>query len=380
MARQPGTLLALSTVTLAGALLLVVPLWKSSRRLAMTMTSIALVAFGALRGARGRPVRSRAHAFHRNERRIWREEGVQTSVAIHERRTGPRIQDRMRIMYLDGMHQSNDMRSTVFGHSRIGFLPTALHPNPTRALVVGWAPGPRLARSPKFPGVDVDIVELSGTVVRGAHYFRIANQGVLTRPNVHLRVDDGRNFLLLSPAGALRHHHGGRDPASARRRGQRLLGGVLRTRETGAERRWDRPAVEWRDTASEYALILRTFRQVFPDMTLWGDGSLMLGMKHPLTVDLDAYRRKLEDPVIRKVLEGYNLGSEDKLLRQFVAAPDDISKLVGDGPVTTDDHPLVEYFLSRPQGEEPMDLSTTYGDVRPFIKSSRPVTFRQTGK
>ena len=80
------------------------------------------------------------------------------------------------------------------------------------------------------------------------------------------------------------------------------------------------------------------------------------------------------------MLEGYNLDSEDKLLRQFVAAPDDISKLVGDGPVTTDDHPLVEYFLSRPQGEEPMDLSTTYGDVCPFIKSSRPVTFRLTGK
>ncbi|MGF2075315.1 hypothetical protein, partial [Enterococcus casseliflavus] len=56
------------------------------------------------------------------------------------------------------------------------------------------------------------------------------------------------------------------------------------------------------DTASEYALILRTFRQVFPHMTLWGDGSLMLAMKQPLTIDLDAYRRKLSDPAIRKVL------------------------------------------------------------------------------
>jgi spermidine synthase len=305
---------------------------------------------------------------------------VQTSVAIHERRTGQRIQDRMRIMYLDGMHQSNDMRSTVFGHSRIGFLPTALHPNPTRALVVGLGAGTTPGAIAKFPGVDVDIVELSGTVVRGAHYFRIANQGVLTRPNVHLRVDDGRNFLLLSPAGRydiitadviLPRHAGAANVYSAEY--FELVKRALKD---------DGIALQWNggDTASEYALILRTFRQVFPDMTLWGDGSLMIGMKHPLTVDLDAYRRKLEDPAIRTVLEGYNLGSEDKLLRQFVAAPDDISKLVGDGPVTTDDHPLVEYFLSRPQGEEPMDLSTTYGDVRPFIKSSRPVTYRQTGK
>jgi hypothetical protein len=96
-------------------------------------------------------------------------------------------------------------------------------------------------------------------------------------------------------------------------------------------------------------------------------------------VDLDAYRRKLADPAVAKVLASYNLDAEDKLLRQFVAAPADVRALVGDGPVTTDDHPLVEYFLSRPQGEAPMDLSNTYGDVRPFVRSSRPVTFQPPG-
>lgn len=375
-----GTLLALSTVTLAGALLLVAPLWKSSRQLALAMTSVALVAFGALAAFEVDPFDVALTHFHRNERRIWREEGVQTSVAIHERRTGPRIQDRMRIMYLDGMHQSNDMRSTVFGHSRIGFLPTALHPHPTRALVVGLGAGTTPGAIATFPGVEVDVVELSGTVVRGAHYFRTANQGVLTRPNVHLRVDDGRNFLLLSPPKQydiitadviLPRHAGAANVYSVEyfELAKRAL------KDDGIVMQWNGG-----DTASEYALILRTFRQVFPDMTLWGDGSLMVGTKHPLTVDLDAYRRKLADPVLRKVLQGYNLDSEDKLLRQFVAAPDDIRGLVGDGPVTTDDHPLVEYFLSRPQKEGPMDLSSTYGDVRPFIKSSLPVTYDVTSR
>ena len=70
------------------------------------------------------------------------------------------------------------------------------------------------------------------------------------------------------------------------------------------------------------------------------------------------------------MLDGFNLGSEAQLLKQFVAAPEDVRALVGDGPVTTDDHPLVEYFLSRPQGEAPMDLSATYGDVRPFLRAS----------
>ena len=171
-------------------------------------------------------------------------------------------------MYLDGMHQSNDTRSTVFGHSRIGFLPTALHPNPTRALVVGLGAGTTPGAIAKFPGVEVDIVELSGTVVRGAHYFRIANQGVLSRPNVHLRVDDGRNFLLLSPAGRydiitadviLPRHAGAANVYSAQY--FELVKRALK--DDGIVLQWNGG-----DTASEYALILRTFRQVFPDMTL----------------------------------------------------------------------------------------------------------------
>ncbi|MCC6162266.1 MAG: fused MFS/spermidine synthase [Acidobacteria bacterium] len=370
-----GTLLALASVTLAGALLLVVPLWRTMRRAALTMTGVALATFGLLAMVETDPFDVALTHFHHGERRIWREEGVQTSVAIHERRTGRRVQDRMRIMYLDGMHQSNDARSTVFGHSRIGFLPTALHPHPTRALVVGLGAGTTPGAIATFPGVQVDVVELSGTVVKGAHYFRMANQDVLARPNVHLRVDDGRNFLLLSPPK--QYDIITADVILPRHAGAANVYSVQYFELVKRALKDDGIVLQWNggDTASEYALILRTFRQVFPDMTLWGDGSLMIGTKSPLVVDLDAFRRKLEDPELRKVLAGYNLDSENKLLGQFVAAPDDVRALVGDGPVTTDDHPLVEYFLSRPQGEAAMDLSDTYGDVRPFVRSSRPVAF-----
>lgn len=364
-----GTLLALSTLTLASGLLLVGPVWQTSRRFAVAITSAALAAFALLAAIETDPFEVALMHFHHNERRIWREEGVQTSVAIHERRTGPRVQDRMRIMYLDGMHQSNDTRATVFGHSRIGFLPTALHPDPRRALVVGLGAGTTPGAIAAFPGVDVDVVELSGTVVKGAHYFRFANQGVLDRPNVHLRVDDGRNFLLLSrPA---QYDIITADVILPRHAGAANVYSVQYFELVKRALKDDGIVLQWNggDTASEYALILRTFRQVFPDMTLWGDGSLMVGTKRPLTIDVDAYRRKLADPAIRKVLERYNLDREDKLLKQFVAAPDDVRRLVGDGPVTTDDHPLVEYFLSRPQDEAPMDLSSTYGDVMPFVKS-----------
>jgi spermidine synthase len=362
-----GTLLVLSTVTLLAGMLLLLPLLETARRFAVGAAVVSVSLFGVLAWMSVDPFDVALTHFHRNERRIWREEGIQTSVAIHERRTGNRLADRMRIMYLDGMHQSNDSAATLFVHRRIGFLPTALHPNPERALVVGLGAGTTPGAVARFPGVEVDVVELSSSVVRGARYFRQASFDMFSRPNVHLRVDDGRNFLLLSPpeqydiitADVILPRHAG-------------AGNVYSVQYFELVRRAlkdDGIVLQWNggDTRSEYALILRTFMQVFPHTTLWGDGSLMVGTKHPLQIDVAAFERKLQDPDTRAVLDDFNLGSVENLLGQFVAGPEMLRDLVGEGPVTTDDRPLVEYFLSRPAGEGPMDLSGVQGDVRDYL-------------
>ena len=85
--------------------------------------------------------------FHRNETLVWREEGAQTTVAIHERRGNPP----MRIMYLDGHHQANDSASTAFIHHRIGALPVMLHQRPRRRSSSASAAAPRLGRLRGWP-------------------------------------------------------------------------------------------------------------------------------------------------------------------------------------------------------------------------------------
>jgi spermidine synthase len=371
---SPGTLLVLSSATLAAGLLLLWPLMYTSRRFALGAGGLSLAVFGLLAWVAVDPFDVALNHFHRNERRLWREEGVQTSVAIHERITGNRLRDRMRIMYLDGMHQSNDAPSTLFVHRRIGFLPTALHPNPQRALVVGLGAGTTPGAIARFPNVEVDVVELSSSVVAGARYFRQANFDLFARPNVHLRVDDGRNFLLLSEpkqydiitADVILPRHAG-------------AGNVYSVQYFELVKRAlkdDGFALQWNggDTRTEYAIILRTFMEVFPHTTLWGDGSLMLGTKEPLRIDVAAFERKLGDPATRAVLDEFNLGSVNNLLGQFVAGPEMLRALIGEGQMTTDDKPLVEYFLSRPTVEGPMDLSDFQGDVRPFL--SQPPSAR----
>src|SRR4030095_752909 len=76
--------------------------------------------------------------FHRRETLIWRQEGVQTTVAVHDRPDGRKT---MRVMYLDGNHQANDSDGTAFVHHRIGALPVMLHQRPTTALGIGVGGG-----------------------------------------------------------------------------------------------------------------------------------------------------------------------------------------------------------------------------------------------
>ena len=122
--------------------------------------------------------------------------------ADHGRRSraAARAGSASRILYLDGMHQAE--RPPVDGvrappHRRAAGA--CCIPRPRTALVVGLGGGATAGRRrARSPACDVDVVELSSAVVDGAAFFRHINFDLLQRPNVHLRVDDGRNYLLTT--------------------------------------------------------------------------------------------------------------------------------------------------------------------------------------
>jgi spermidine synthase len=278
--------------------------------------------------------------FHRNETLVWREEGAQTTVAVHDRRGS----QPMRVMFLDGNHQANDSPGTAFVHHRIGALPVMLHPNPRTALVVGLGGGATPGAVARL-NVDVDVVELSPAVVAGAEFFKNINFNLFERPNVHLHVDDGRNFMLMT-----------------RKKYDVITADIILPRHAGAGALYSKEyyelvrsrlapgglAMQWNggDSATEYKLLMRTFMSVFPHTTLWGDGSLMLGSLEPFTLSRTAYEAR------RVTFEQFPWDVAT-LKRIFIAGPDEIREFIGDGPVLTDDKPMIEYFLSLPRNDAP---------------------------
>lgn len=355
-----ASLIAIAALAAGSSVLLALYQWKTRPNFAGAIAIVGPVLFAMSALNAVDPFAVAAARQHRGERILWREEGVQTTVAIHERGEGGGV---MRIMYLDGMHQSNDARGTAFVHHRIGALPVMLHPAPRSALVIGLGGGATPGAVARFPSLEVDVVELSKAVVDGSAFFRHINFDVLQRPNVTLRVDDGRNYLLTTrkkydvvTADIILPRHAGAGSLYSKEYFE-LVRSVLN--DGGLVLQWNGS-----ETETQYKLILRTFLQVFPHTTLWGDGSLMLGSLRPFELSQAAYERRRQEPGFRDLFDW----DFDTIRRSYVAGPRELAAWVGDGPILTDDRPLIEYFLSLPKDDPPAELRNLRGNPAEVLK------------
>lgn len=332
-----------------------------ARRAARTLGAAGVAAFAVALAVMPDPFGAALERRYAGERLLWREEGVQSTVSVHESADGARV------LYLDGLHQANDRAEMVAVHRMIGHLPMALHPDPRRALVVGLGGGATAGAVARHGGAAVDVVELSPEVVRAAALFRHVNDDVVRRPNVRIRVDDARNHLLLRPgpydvitADIIQPHHAGAGNVYSAEY-FRLVRNALA--EDGIALQWLGPFTETR-----HKLIVRTFLSVFPETTLWAEGTLMVGSKRPLQLDAALVARTFADRERSAALADVGVRDFASLLGLYRAGPDELRAYAGDGPILTDDRPMVEYFLSLPLGDPVADVSGVRGDPGRIVR------------
>lgn len=287
---------------------------------------------------------------------VWQNEGVQTTVAVVGSPNN-------RVLFLDGRHQANDSPGMTFIHRRIGLLPLILHERPTRALVVGLGGGASPGAMSQYPGMAVDVIELSKGVVDAAAYFSHINFDILNNPKVRIRLDDGRSFLerVRTPYDVITA-----DAIIPRHAGANSLNSVEYFRLVRSALAPNGIALHWNGGATEpeYQLILRAFATTFPNTTLWGDGSLMVGTREPLTLSRGRIESMLASPATRDLLRLMNIETFDHLERIFRAGPASVQAYLGAGPVLSDDRPLLEYFASLPQIERDLTrIARDPGDV-----------------
>jgi spermidine synthase len=355
------SVIILSTGFVVSGVLLIWHSTPRARTAVIASTFIAVAAFTWLAVRLPTPFAAvQGRRVPADERPLFLEEGVQTTVGVYGDPTGRRV------MYLDGLHQANDTDAMVQVHRQIGLLPAAIHPAPRQALVIGLGGGVTGGALGLVEGLSLDIVELSDSVVRAAGWFAHVNGDVLNQPQVRLRVDDGRNHLFTTrerydivTADIIQPIHAGAGSlysAEYYRLAKRVLA------PDGLMLQWigNRPE-------SQYKLMVRTFLDVFPHATAWAGGTLLVGTTQPLKLDPEKFHAKLLHERTRRALESIALPSFEALLARYTTGPDELREFVGPGLILTDDRPLVEYHRSLPGNEPEIDLSGLKGEPAPWV-------------
>lgn len=253
------------------------------------------------------------------QRIVWQEEGVEATVVVHENRANELS------LTVNGNHEASTGAAMTYIHRRIGHLPMAIHPDAASALVIGLGGGATAGAVSIHDGVQVDVVELAGAVVRGAQHFDAINYGVLSRPNVRLRVDDGRNYMMLTPR---RYDVITADVIIPIFAGS---GNLYSSEYFQLMRRVLNPGgivLQWvAGTEAEYKTITRTFLSVFPETTAWVDGSLLVGSLEPLRLRRSDFERKLKVSGRAQGLDDLGIETFDRLLSVFTAGPDEFARI-----------------------------------------------------
>jgi spermidine synthase len=333
------TLLLLAGLNASAALATLAADTSSPVRQRLAIAACSILVVGLLGALVPRAYADLLRARFPGQQILWSEEGIETTVTV------TRDPDGHLAMYLNHHHQANDADWMVFFHRMLGHLPMLVHPDPRQVLVVGLGGGATAGATTRYERANITVVELARSVVHGAERFRDVNYAVLERPNAQMVIDDGRNFLLV---GTQRYDVITADAIWPTHAGSTNLYSVeyyqlaRRTLNDGGL------MLQWvdRDLPEEqHKLMMRTFMRVFPQVSLWFDGSLLIGSERPIDASLPWVDQVFQQPIARASLSQVNIRSGDDVRRLYRADRAALEAYVGDGPIITDDRPRLEYFL-----------------------------------
>jgi predicted membrane-bound spermidine synthase len=236
----------------------------------------------------------------------------------------------------------------LMAHVPLAFLPHA----PEKMLVICFGMGTTL-RSARTWGIPVTVVELVPSVPKLFGFFHRDAAEVLSSPDVHVVIDDGRRYLersrgdydviTLDPSPPMQATGTSllfsKEFYAAAKKNLRP-GGILQT--------W----TMWEDMATLNAMSM-ALKQSFPYVRVFGIGNMrgfhFLASDEPLDGrTAQSLAARLPPAAQRDLLEWEPGGSVRADFDKFLAREMALDKLaLTGGPVLVDDRPYNEYFLVR---------------------------------
>jgi spermidine synthase len=251
----------------------------------------------------------------------------------------------------------------------LAHLPMLLHPDPQEVVVIGFGMGVTTHSLSLYKPRRLDVIEIAPEVLEGAPFFRRLNHDVVDDPDLHIVIEDGRNYLLRT-----RRHP---DVVTADPTHPILGSGSLYTKEyyeqTYSRLGPDGVMGQYMPLhllgTQEFKSVMATFASVFEHCSLWYSLTdlVLVGSKQPLMIDYHGLASVMAKPAIQRDLKLSNIDEPLRLLSHFLMGEDEIPQYSKGAPINTDDHPTVEFHGARSIGTDmrPVNLAS----VRPYLAS-----------
>lgn len=264
--------------------------------------------------------------------------GTEASLAVLRDEFGNRE------LNINGVSTAFSEYGDILVHKLLAHPATLLVDEPKSALVIGFGLGATAWSFAQHPLERIDCVELVSAERESAAYFLPENGGILEDPRFSLIIQDGRNYLLTTKQAydviSFNAIHPAYSPYLYTLEFYRLC------RERLSE---DGVVCAWIPTNSaHFPSLLRTFREAFPEATLWwaNPGHLaMIGGRRPLAVEFADLRARTASDEMQRDLAETHLEDPTRLLSHFLMDAAAVGRFVSEHEalVNTDDLPYVGY-------------------------------------
>jgi len=241
-------------------------------------------------------------------------------------------------------------------HRMMSQLPLLLHENPRSILLIALGSGMTSGATLAFENLQkIDCAEISPDVVSTAGYFAEWNHNIVNSPRFNLKVEDGRNFMLITPdtydvitAGIIHPKHSAGNAGLYSRDYYEICRAKLN--DGGIVCQW---APLNGLTLDEFKIITQTFMSVFPRSSLWfaqsygswgNSNALLIGSVDSLIMDVNTLSSYFKKQPIYDDLKEEGIEDIYEFLDCFVAGEKTLREFVGeDTRQTTDDLPILEF-------------------------------------
>ncbi len=261
---------------------------------------------------------------------------------------------RHRTLFVDSKSVAGTYDDIVTDQKMLAHLPLLLHPDPQRALTVGFGTG-GTSYSMLQHGLKVDCVEIEPRVVDAYHLFESENHGIVgpDHDTVHFRLilDDARAWLTVAPE---RYDVIVTDLTSIQYRGNGNLYTAEAFRLMQAQLNPGGIGAAWVPitgiTPEALKLVIRTFQSVFEHTSVWyminlpTDFVIVVGTEQPLEIPLAEIARRMSVSRVQRDLAPIGMDNAYKLAACLLLAESDVAQYVGGGPLHRDYRPVLDYL------------------------------------